>query len=248
MKTSAPQKIKVGILVLAGLLIFTGGIFVIGKNKNIFGHTMHIYGTFRNVNGLQIGNNVRFVGINIGTVEGISIISDTFARVDMRLQEHVKPFLKKNAVASISSDGLMGDKLITITGSSEPGEQLNNDSRINTVDPADFDKAMSKLSVVANNAEKITNSLASIFSEISSGKGSVGSLLYNDTLAKTITATVKTANKTLNNIKEGSEGFSENMKAAKHNFLLRGYFRKKEKKAQKKREEQEQNNTQPSSN
>jgi len=247
MKASAPQKIKVGILTLAGLLIFAAGIFIIGKNKNLFGRTLHIYGTFRNVNGLQVGNNVRFVGINIGTVENISIISDTFARVDMRLQGRVKPFLKKSAMASISSDGLMGDKLITITGSSEAGELIDNDGRINTVDPADFDKALNKLSVVADNAEKITNSLASIFSEISHGKGSVGSLLYNDTLARTVNTTINTANKTLQSIQESSKGFSENMKAAKHNFLFRGYFRKKAKREQELKE-QKQNAAQSKSN
>ena len=58
------------------------GIFLIGKKQNMFGDTFHIYGVFNNVGGLQEGNNIRFAGINVGTVETISIISDSLIRVN----------------------------------------------------------------------------------------------------------------------------------------------------------------------
>ncbi|MGB8195235.1 MAG: MlaD family protein, partial [Chitinophagaceae bacterium] len=114
MKTTASQKVRIGIFTAIGILLLFIGIFLIGKKKNMFGDTFHIYGTFNNVGGLQEGNNIRFAGINIGTVESISIISDSLIRVDMALQSKIRPFLKSTSFATIASDGLMGDKLITI--------------------------------------------------------------------------------------------------------------------------------------
>jgi len=85
MKTTMSQKTRIGLFTIIGLLILVAGIFIIGKKKNLFGDTFHIYGTFNNVGGLQVGNNIRFAGINVGTVEDISIVSDTMIRVDMVL-------------------------------------------------------------------------------------------------------------------------------------------------------------------
>lgn len=229
MHTKTTQKIKVGIFATAAILLLLVGIFLIGRNKNMFRSTFLLYGTFKNVGGLQAGNNVRFVGINVGTVESIEILSDTTARVALRLQEKVQSFVKKGAVASISSDGLMGDKLITISSGAGTTEHVRNGDVISTTEPLQMDAMLGKLNGVANNAEVITDQLAGIATQINQGKGSIGRLLYSDSLATSLEGTVSEAKSTVKSIRKGSEGFSENMEALKHNFLLRGYFRKKEK-------------------
>ena len=193
MKTTASQKTKMGIFTAAGILILIVAIFIIGKKKNIFGDTFAIYGTFNNVGGLQEGNNIRFAGINIGTVEEISIISDTLIRVDMVLQSKIRPFLKSNSFASIGSDGLMGDKLITITAGKDNSVLLPNGGRIITLNPLDFDKSIAKLTNVASNAEIISAQLAAITVQIGEGKGSVGRLLYSDQLARNVEGTANNA-------------------------------------------------------
>src|SRR4051812_26184142 len=114
MKTTPGQKIKIGIFTLICIFLLVGSFFLIGKSKNLIGKNFKLVATFRNVSGLQEGNNVRFIGINIGTIKSIDIISDTFARVELVLKEKVHEFIKTTAVASIGSDGLMGDKLINI--------------------------------------------------------------------------------------------------------------------------------------
>jgi phospholipid/cholesterol/gamma-HCH transport system substrate-binding protein len=193
MKTTMSQKTRIGLFTVIGVLILVAGIFIIGKKKNLFGDTFHIYGTFNNVGGLQVGNNIRFAGINVGTVEDISIISDTMIRVDMVLQSKIKPFLKSTSFASIGSDGLMGDKLITITAGAANTVVLANGSRILTINPMDFDKSIAKLTKVASNAEIISGELAAITIQIREGKGSMGRLLYHDDLAKGLEGTMKNA-------------------------------------------------------
>ncbi|HYF33368.1 MAG TPA: MlaD family protein [Chitinophagaceae bacterium] len=193
MKTTASQKVRIGIFTAVGILLLLTGIFLIGKKKNMFGDTFHIYGVFNNVGGLQEGNNIRFAGINVGTVETISIISDSLIRVDMLLQSKIRPFLKTTSFATIASDGLMGDKLITIA----PGEPHNillpNGGKILTVNPIDFEKSIIKLTNVAANAEIISAELAAVTVQIRQGKGSMGRLLYSDDLAKGLEGTINNA-------------------------------------------------------
>ena len=62
---------KLGMFVVIGLVLFTGTIYFVGKQKNLFGSTFKLKAQFKTVSGLKEGNNVRFSGINVGTVDGI---------------------------------------------------------------------------------------------------------------------------------------------------------------------------------
>lgn len=240
MKATTGQKVRTGIFSIAALFLLVGAIFLIGKTKNMFGDTFHIYANFKNVGGLQVGNNVRFVGVNVGTVEGIQIISDTLARVDMVLESEVNPYVRRNAIATIGSDGLMGDKLINVAATDENSQLMKNGDRIATTEPIDLSKTMERIDNIAENAEVITFALAGITTRINDGKGSLGRLLNSDELAKDLEGTAQS-------MKEGTQGFSENMKALKGNVLLRGYYKRKEKEERReerkeKREEKQNKN------
>lgn len=194
MKTTVSQKIKIGMFTITGILLFLIGIFLIGSKKNMFGDTFMIYGTFKSVGGLEVGNNIRFAGINVGTVDDISIVSDTTIRVNMLMKEEVRPFLKADALASIGSDGLMGDKLITIaSGSANEVRLLSKGSRIRTVNPVDFDRVITKFTNVADNAEVITRELAGMAVQIRTGHGTISKLLYTDDLSRSLEATADNA-------------------------------------------------------
>ena len=108
-------KWKLGLFAIAALLVAVGAIYYVGKEKNKFGSVLHISAQFSSVSGLKPGSNVRLGGIDVGTVNGIELVTDTTVQVDLIIQRKVQRFIKKDAKASISSDGLMGDKVITIT-------------------------------------------------------------------------------------------------------------------------------------
>ena len=69
-------KIRLGLFIIGGLVIFVFAIFLIGKQKNLFNPVFKLTTTFNNISGLQVGNNIRFSGINVGTVDNINIIND----------------------------------------------------------------------------------------------------------------------------------------------------------------------------
>lgn len=228
MKTSTSQKLKTGIFILAALAVLALTIFLIGKQKNMFSSTFPAHADFRTVSGLQVGNYVRFNGINVGTVDGITIENDTIVRVDFILQSNVKPFIKADSKASIGSDGLMGDKLVQIApGTDSAGAPKNG--QLVAVNPLDIDKIMAKLAGVANGAESITTNLAQIIAKVNNGQGSLGELINSDKMANSLQSTVDNSKQTVNTVNAAAGNLNQDLEAAKHNFLLRGYFKKKEK-------------------
>jgi phospholipid/cholesterol/gamma-HCH transport system substrate-binding protein len=106
---------KLGIFVILGLVLFVSTIYFVGKQKNIFGNTFHLKAQFKTVSGLKVGNNVRFSGINIGNVNEVELLTDTSVMVDLVIRKKYQEFIKTDARASIGSDGLMGDKVLTIS-------------------------------------------------------------------------------------------------------------------------------------
>jgi phospholipid/cholesterol/gamma-HCH transport system substrate-binding protein len=237
MKTTSSQKIKIGAFTVAGMLVLFLAVFYIGNQKSMFSSTFRVYGMFKNVSGLTVGNNVRFAGINVGVVEAINIVTDSSVRVDLTLNNSVKKFIKTDSKLSIGSDGLMGDKLIVIApGGIKSNTEVQAGNELTSVNPVDVDKIITKLTKVADNAESLTGDLAEIVSKVNNGKGSIGRLLNNDKIAKDLEGTVRQANTTMKGVHATTATLNEDLKAAQGNFLLKGFFNKKKKAAKAKQD------------
>lgn len=220
MSKKTGNNIRLGIFVSAGIALLIGGLYFIGEKQQLFNTTFHINAIFKDINGLQVGNNVRFAGINVGIVDGINQVTDSTVQVEMIIDEKTKKFMKKNVKALISSDGLMGSKIIIILPSPGGKAEIANYDRIETTHAVSVDDILVKLKVAGDNAANITDNLSAIMQNIRDGKGTIGKLFMDSTFALTL-------DQTLVNIKQGAGGFKENMTAAKSNFLFRGFFKKK---------------------
>lgn len=223
MKTENTQHIKLGLFVSLGILLFALGIYFIGDAKQLFTNTFSMSAQFSNVNGLQVGNNVRFAGINVGTVENIEVITDSSVKVIMVVDISKQKFIKKDAKAIIGSDGLMGNKILNISAGTSQYAQVEDQDMIGTTIPVSFDDLLLNLKTTTDNAAAITNDLADIMDNIRSGKGTIGKLFMDTVFAENL-------DKTIINVKQGTKGFKQNMDAAQKSILLRGFFKKKEQK------------------
>ena len=219
-------KVRLGLFIAGGLALFVIAIFLIGKQKNLFNPVFKLTTTFYNVSGLQVGSNIRFSGINVGTVDNIKIINDSTVRVDMLIKKNVQQFIKTDCEAGIGSAGIIGDRILIITQGSSDAPLAKDGQQIVSKEPVETDAIMASLKVTADNAAIVSDQLAEIMTKVNSGTGTLGRLIQDSTMAENV-------NQTIVNLKKSSKGLDENMNAAKDNFLLRGYFKKKEKAAQK---------------
>jgi phospholipid/cholesterol/gamma-HCH transport system substrate-binding protein len=215
-------KIRLGLFIIGGLAIFIFAIFIIGKQQNLFNPVFKLTTTFYNVSGLQVGNNIRFSGINVGIVDNINIINDSTVLVDMMIKKDVKKFIKSDCRVVIGSEGLIGDRLLVITQGSTEAPEAREGQQLLSAEPVEMDAIMASLLVTAGNAAIISAQLAEIMININSGNGTLGRLISDSAIAQDLSATME-------NIRSSSKGLDENMKAAKENFLLRGYFNRKAK-------------------
>lgn len=317
--------IKLGVFVLSGLLFLIVMLYMIGKNRNLFGPAFVLKAQFENVQGLVPGNNVRFSGIQIGTVKRINILSDTLIEVVMLVDDKMQQIIRNNAIVAIGSDGLMGNKVINISPARvmapfvSKGEVLSSRKAINTDDmlqtlsrtnqdiavvaaqlkiavqrvnnstalwtvlndetlPQNLRSSAANVQQATARAAIVASDLQSIIGSVKNGKGSLGAVLTDTAFAiglhdaiekikgvgdkadelagslNSVIAGVKqdyntgkgpvnalfkdssmviSISKSLDNIQKGTDAFSQNMEALKHNFLFRGYFRKLEKQKSK---------------
>ncbi len=179
------DNVKLGLFVMAGALFLIFSLYMIGKNRSLFGSTLTISASFYNVNGLMPGNNVRFSGIDVGTVKKISLESDTSVRVTMIIDKKLKKYIKKNSIAAVGTDGLMGNKLINITGRPGNSPSVKEGDVILSLLPVETDEMLRTLNKTNQNIEVITNDLRKITQKISNSK-SLWSLLSDTLIARDI--------------------------------------------------------------
>lgn len=232
MERSQNFKVRLGLFIAAGITIFVAAIFIIGKQKNLFDPVFKLRARFENVSGLQVGSIVRFSGINVGTVDNVRIVNDSTVQVDMLVKKDVQQFIKSDSQAGIGSEGLIGDKIVVLSQGSVGAKMAADGQVIPASEPIETDAIMASLQVTADNAALATGEITEMLQNINSGKGTLGRLIKDPGMAENI-------DKTIVNLKNSTKGLDENMKAAKENFLLRGYFKRKAKEEAKKKKQAE---------
>lgn len=166
---------------IMGTLILVVALYFIGNRQNLLGSNIRLYAEFSNVNGLQAGNNVRYSGIDVGTVSRIRMTSDTLILVEMIVRESESQFIRKDAVATIGSDGLVGNMIINILPRPGNQESVVSGDTIATYSRIGADDMLTTLNVTNENAALLTADLLKITTELLEGKGTLG-MLINDTV------------------------------------------------------------------
>ena len=183
------KNIRLGLFVTIGTLLLIAALYFIGSRQNLFGSSFRISANFYNVNGLMKGNNVRFDGIDVGTVESIEIISDSAVKVVMVIEDNVKEFIKKNAVASVGTDGLMGNKLVNINAGKGEALPINEGDVLQTLKPIEMDEMVRTLNETNTNMMHISSNLRNITDRINS-KNSLWNLLMDTVVAENVKSSI----------------------------------------------------------
>src|SRR6476661_5970670 len=178
--TDNKKAITVGIFFFIGLAIFLIVIFTLGGQKKSFVKSFTLNVVFDDIQGLKVGNNVWFSGVKIGTIKKLEFYGNSQVRVFLSIEEEAHKYIHKDAKASISSDGLIGNKIVVIDGGSpkfpfvEDGDKLQVNKSLST------DDIMSTLQTNNKNLLEITNNFKVLSKNLVEGKGTVGALLTDE--------------------------------------------------------------------
>jgi phospholipid/cholesterol/gamma-HCH transport system substrate-binding protein len=228
--------IRLGAFILVSLITFGVLVFLVGDKQFLFSRTYRIKAPFDNVAGLDEGAPVRAGGVRIGTVERIQLPrqpEDKIA-VEMDLENSTRDVIKKDSIATIETEGLLGAKYVAISFGSLEAEQVRDGDIVESRPPLDYGdlakkaremldtakEAIDSSKVAIGNINEASYDMKSITGKIDGGQGTIGALVNDHTLYHSLNSTMGFA-------KAGAVSFSENMEALKHNWLFRGFFKKR---------------------
>ncbi len=197
-------KVRLGIFVIGGLTLFVLAIFMIGKQRNLFNPVIRLSTNFHNVSGLQVGNNIRFSGINVGTVDKLTIVNDTTVNVTMLIKEEVGQFIKSDCEVTVGSEGLIGGRLLIISPGSTDAKLAKEGQQLASAEPVETDAIIANLQVTSRQFEDIVV-------KVNSGRGTLGRLIHDTIIAENL-------NQTILNLKKSSKGLGETMEATQNNI------------------------------
>ena len=227
---------RLGAFIVATLGILVLGVVIIGNHQYLFSSTYRLKSQFATVAGLSAGADVQVGGVHSGTVRSIDLPHEPGGKITvvMDLGKSTHEIIKQDSVASIETEGLLGNQFMAISFGSagtpdvRDGDMIAGDPPLQMADMIKKTNAILDSSQQAvNNASRMTANLASISAKIDTGKGTAGALVNDKQLYANLEQTTSDARDTMTQAQAGVTDFQENMEALKHNFFLSGYFNKR---------------------
>ena len=227
---------RLGAFIVATLAVLAAGVFIIGSQENLFRSTYQLKAQFDNVAGLAVGADVEVGGVHSGNVHSIKLPHKPGDKVIvvMDLDRSTKEIIKQDSVASIETEGVLGNQFVAISFGSAGQAEVRDGETIQSIPPLELGALLAKANGILvssqqaiNNTTEATAHLNSVSAKIDSGQGTVGALVNDRQVYNNLEQTTTTLNDTMLQAQTGVTDFQENMEALKHNFFLSGYFKKR---------------------
>jgi phospholipid/cholesterol/gamma-HCH transport system substrate-binding protein len=225
---------RLGAFIVATLAILVVGVFIIGGKQYMFTSTYRLKTEFASVVGLDTGAEVRVGGVHSGTVRSVQLPAKPSDKITvwMDLDRSSKNIIRKDSVASIQTEGLLGNEYIAISFGSAGSADVSSGDTIASVPPlviADLIKKMDGIldssQQALGNVTAATASIKSISAKVDDGEGTVGALVNDKKIYTQLDETTAGLRDTVVKAQAGVTDFQEVMEATKKNFLVRGYFK-----------------------
>lgn len=189
--STSPNKraITVGVFVVLGLAFLVAGILVIGNIHQTFSRKLRVTTLFDDVNGLQKGSNIWFSGVKIGTVKEVAFYGASQVKVIMNIDREAQQYIRQDAKVKISTDGLIGNKIIVIYGGTSRTSFVTEDDTLSVEKTFSTDDMINTLQENNVNLAAITGDFKVISKKLAAGEGTIGKLLNDETVFKNIEAT-----------------------------------------------------------
>ena len=181
-KSPNKRAVIVGLFIFVGLLLLVVCVLIIGNLHETFKKKTEIVTLFDDVGGLQVGNNIWFSGVKIGTVSSLKFYADRKVKVMMKVEDKAVPYIHQDAFVKLSTDGLIGNKILVIYGGTSKRPQISEGDTLRVEKAFSSDEMINTLQANNKNLLEITNDFKIISHKIASGEGTVGKLIGDNSL------------------------------------------------------------------
>lgn len=216
MKNKYRNNLKLGAFIATGLLLFILGIYYLGKMQNMFESKIKVYAEFNDVKGLQAGSGIHFMGINVGTVQDISIHNDSIVRVEMGLDQEVRSFIQKDAKVEIENEGLMGSKMIVIHSGSGLADDIDEMDILPSFSSISYEDILDELETASSFTSQAARNLLEVTTKINEGTGDIARLINDDLLSRKI----QSFSKELSILTLQAEGILQKANSGENDFAM----------------------------
>lgn len=207
--SSTKRSVIVGIFIFAGLLIFAAAILVLGGQRKSFIQSVQVKALFNDVGGLAKGDNIWFSGVKVGTIRKISFVDHNRIEVLMDIEKSSRQFIHKDVLAKVGTDGLVGNKIIALSGGSEQAPPIEDGDVLAIANTISSDELMNTLQVNNKNLVEITGNLKTISKSIVEGQGTLGRLINDSSVFLKLDETMAALSQTMANTRLLTEGLAD---------------------------------------
>jgi phospholipid/cholesterol/gamma-HCH transport system substrate-binding protein len=227
---------RLGAFIIFTLAVLASGVFVIGSKEYLFRRTYQLKAQFDNVAGLAEGADVQVGGVHSGTVTQILLPTRPGDKVSvvLELAKSTRVIIKGDSVASIQTEGLLGNQYVAISFGSLGQTELKDGDILQSEPPLQMADLLKKTNGILDGSRQAIQNITlasahlnAVSAKIDAGQGTVGALVNDKQLYSNLEQTTTTLHTTMLQAQTGVSDFQENMEALKHNFLLSGYFKKR---------------------
>ncbi len=157
MKRSRAAEFRVGLFVVAALITGTGLAFIIGNQQNVFKRKHEYIALFDSVDGLSEGSSVRIAGVDVGVVRQVELTDEGTTRVTLGVVSDAVHLVRRDSVATIGNQGLLGDKLVDITPGS--GAQLPEGGTLQSENAVALNDYVTELGTIIEEVQQTAHNL-----------------------------------------------------------------------------------------
>lgn len=207
-ESSNRRSVIVGIFIVIGLLIVITGVLTLGGQKKAFVKAVRVTAIFKDIGGVQTGNNVWYAGVKVGNVKRITFLQHDKIEVAMNIEESSARFIHKDVLAKVGSDGLVGNKIIALSGGSENMPGIQDGDQLKVAVNVSPDEILATLQENNKNLVGITGNLNTLSKKILDGQGSIGKLINDETLYSNMSLAVASLQKSASNTERLTQGLA----------------------------------------
>ena len=182
------RAVIVGLFIFIGIAFLLAGILIVGNLHETFNRKMQLVSIFDDISGLQKGNNIWYSGVKIGTVSSLEFFGKAQVEVNLNVERKAQQYIRKDAKVKISTDGIIGNKILVIYGGTEDFAKVEEGDTLAVEKTFTSEDMINTLQDNNENLLVITSNFKILTNKLVDGEGTIGKLLNDSSVYKNINA------------------------------------------------------------